>query len=53
MEGVVKEKQEAKQEYETAVKEGKKAAYGQQSEKDSDVLILKVGNIGPKERVTI
>ena len=53
MQGVVKEKEEAKQEYETAVKEGKRAAYGQQSEKDSDILILKVGNIGPNERVTI
>ena len=28
IEGVVKEKEEAKKEYEEAVKEGKKAAYG-------------------------
>lgn len=35
------------------MKEGKKAAYGEQNEKDRDMLTLKVGNIGPKERVTI
>lgn len=49
----MKEKENAKQEYEYAVKEGKKAVYGQHNEKNSDTLILIIGNIGPKERVTI
>lgn len=53
IEGVVKEKEEAKYEYEQAVKEGKKAAFGQIDENSKDVLRLKVGNVPPKESVTI
>ena len=47
IEGVVKEKEEAKKEYEEAVKEGRKAAYGEINENRKDILNLKVGNVSP------
>ncbi len=53
MEGVVKEKQIAKVEYQEAVKVGKKAAYGDIDSESKDILTLKIGNIAPKEQVKI
>ena len=53
IEGVVKEKEQAKQEYEQAAKEGRKAAYGELNADSKDILNLKVGNVPPKETVRI
>ena len=53
IEGVVKEKEEAKKEYQEAVKEGKKAAYGEINSESKDILTLNIGNIPPKEIVRI
>ncbi len=53
VEGVVKEKEEAKREYKEAVSQGKRAAIGTIDENSKDILNLKVGNIGPREEVRI
>lgn len=53
MEGIVKEKEEARQEYQQAVREGRKAAYGELDDKSKDILNLRVGNVPPKETVSI
>ena len=53
IEGRVKEKDEAKKEYKTAVEEGRKAAYGQVSEESKDIMKINIGNIPPKESVEI
>lgn len=53
IEGVVKEKEEAKKEYNEAVKQGKKAAYGELNADSKDILTLKIGNVPPKETVKI
>lgn len=53
MEGVVKEKDIAKVEYEKAVEMGKKAALGSIDSESKDILILQIGNIGPGEEVKI
>ncbi|KAF9073343.1 hypothetical protein BDP27DRAFT_1444996 [Rhodocollybia butyracea] len=51
VQGVVKEKQEAKQEYDNAVSKGFTAGLGQQEA--GDVFSISVGNIFPAETVTI
>ncbi|KAK1216972.1 hypothetical protein PQX77_020376 [Marasmius sp. AFHP31] len=51
VEGVVKEKEEAKKEYDDAVKQGYTASLGSQETKD--VFSISVGNIAPSEVVTI
>ncbi|KAL0565710.1 hypothetical protein V5O48_016313, partial [Marasmius crinis-equi] len=51
IEGVVKEKEEAKKEYQEAVKQGYTASLG--SEETKDVFSISVGNIHPSEVVTI
>jgi Ca-activated chloride channel homolog len=53
IEGVVKEKEEARKEYEEAIKEGRKAALGELDSESRDILCLKVGNVPPGETVTI
>ncbi len=44
---MVKEKEEAKVEYQKAVTEGRRAAYGEISADSKDIMNLKVGNIAP------
>ncbi|KAH8828763.1 hypothetical protein DL96DRAFT_1462502, partial [Flagelloscypha sp. PMI_526] len=51
VEGVVKEKEEAKKEYQEAVKQGYTAALG--AEDTKDVFSISVGNISAKETVVI
>ena len=51
LEGVVREKEEARQEYVTAVQEGKKASLIEQQR--PDVFTASVANIGPGETVEI
>ncbi|KAH8828760.1 hypothetical protein DL96DRAFT_1814096 [Flagelloscypha sp. PMI_526] len=51
VEGIVKEKEEAKKEYEEAVKQGYTAALG--AEDTKDVFSISVGNINAKETVVI
>ncbi|KAE9395328.1 hypothetical protein BT96DRAFT_1022000 [Gymnopus androsaceus JB14] len=51
VEGIVKEKQEAKREYDQAVNAGHTASLGQQE--TADVFSIAVGNILPSETVTI
>ena len=53
MEGIVKEKEEARVEYKQAVKQGKQAAYGEVNAESKDILTLKVGNVPPNEAVKI
>ena len=53
MYGKVKEKEAAKQEYTQAINEGKKAAYGEVDPNTKDMMILKIGNIEPQEKVEI
>ncbi|KAF5391181.1 hypothetical protein D9757_003124 [Collybiopsis confluens] len=51
VEGVVKEKEKARQEYAEALKQGKTASLG--SQETPDVFSIAVGNILPSETVTI
>ncbi|KAE9394564.1 hypothetical protein BT96DRAFT_923425 [Gymnopus androsaceus JB14] len=51
IEGIVKEKQEAKRKYDKAISAGKTASLGQQE--TADVFSIAVGNILPSETVTI
>ncbi|KAF9070048.1 von Willebrand factor type A domain-containing protein, partial [Rhodocollybia butyracea] len=51
VEGLVKEKQEAKRDYEKAISEGYTAGLGQQE--TGDVFSITVGNVSPGETVTI
>ncbi|KAE9403176.1 hypothetical protein BT96DRAFT_990430 [Gymnopus androsaceus JB14] len=51
VEGTVKEKEEAKREYDAAVKAGHTASLGRQE--TSDIFSIAVGNILPSETVTI
>ena len=53
IEGIVKEKEQAKKEYEQAIKMGKQAAYGELNSQSKDILNLKVGNVGPNQPVKI
>jgi len=47
--GVVKDKEEARKEYEDAIKEGKQASILEEDDKHSDILTLKLGNIKPDQ----
>ncbi len=49
----MKEKEEARKEYQEAVKEGKRAALGEINSESKDIMTLKVGNVGPREYVKI
>ncbi|KIK64074.1 hypothetical protein GYMLUDRAFT_83446 [Collybiopsis luxurians FD-317 M1] len=51
VDGIVKEKQEAKREYTQALQQGKTASLG--SQETADVFSIAVGNILPSETVTI
>ena len=51
--GVVKEKQQAKQEYQEAVQQGRKAAFAEIVEEVHDVMKLQLGNLGPNEKAEI
>ena len=53
VEGVVRDKEEAKTEYRRAVEEGRKAAFGEVSTQSKDIFVLRVGNIPPREEVTV
>ena len=48
IEGIVKEKEEAKKEYEKAKSEGKQAVIGTIDPMSKDVMNLEIGNIPPK-----
>lgn len=52
MEGTVKEKEQAKQEFKQAVSEGRQAAMGALTE-DPNVMKICIGNIAPSEEVRI
>ena len=47
IEGIVKDSEEAKKEYEEAVSEGKKAAIGDLDSHSKDIFNLRVGNVPP------
>ena len=47
IEGVVKEKEEAKKEYSEAVREGRKTAYGDLDKEKRNIFNTKIGNIPP------
>ena len=48
IDGVVKEKEEAKKQYQEAVSQGRKAAYGELNQDSKDIMTLKIGNAPPK-----
>lgn len=51
--GKIKEKEEAKKEYDENIKKGNMAAYSEISSEQQDLIKIKVGNIPPKKPVTI
>lgn len=51
--GIIKKKEEAKEEYDQAIKDKKVAAYAQKSEEFTDIMIVKIGNIEPMSVVDI
>jgi hypothetical protein len=51
--GVVKEKEEAKQDYEKGLREGREVAYGEIDAKSRDIMNLKIGNVPPKTTVKL
>ena len=51
--GVVKKKEEAKQEYEEGVKQGHMMGYAEIKEKTPDIMVIKLGNLPAKASVTI
>lgn len=53
IEGIVKEKEEAKKEFEQAKKEGRQAALGTLDSDSKDILNLEIGNIPPKTEFTV
>ena len=53
IEGVVKEKEEAKKEFEQAKSEGKQAVLGSIDPMSKDVMNLEIGNIPPKSDFTV
>lgn len=53
MKGQIKEKEEAKQEYEKGIQEGKTMAYTEVNSDLQDTIEVKLGNIEPKENITI
>jgi hypothetical protein len=53
VEGIVKEKEEAKKEYNEAVKQGKQAVYAEIDPNSKDIMNMEIGNVGPNEEVKI
>ena len=53
IEGVVKEKEEAKKEFEQAKSEGKQAVLGTIDPLSKDIMNLEIGNIPPKSEFTV
>lgn len=53
IEGVVKEKEQAKKEYTEAVKQGKQAAYGEIDPNSKDIMKLRIGNVAPQAEVKV
>ncbi len=51
--GVVKKKEEAKQEYEEGVKQGHMMGYAEIKERTPDIMVIKLGNLPAKASVTI
>jgi len=51
--GVIKKKEEAKEEYDKGVKEGHMMAYAQIEEKTPDIMKILLGNLPAGEKVTI
>lgn len=49
----MKEKEQAKQEYEVAMREGRQVAYGEVAEKTRDVMMVRIGNVGQGVKVKI
>lgn len=53
VEGIVKEKEQARQEYEQAKSEGRPVALGNLDVNSKDILNLEIGNIPPRTKVTV
>lgn len=53
IEGIVKEKEEAKKEFEKAKSEGKQAVIGTIDPDSKDILNLEIGNIPPQTEFTV
>ena len=53
IEGVVKEKEEAKKEYEQAKSEGRQVAMGSLDSDSKDIMKLEIGNIPPKTEFVV
>ena len=51
--GIVKEKEEAKAEYQAAKEQGRQVAFGEVCAESKDVMRLQIGNVPPMTRVTI
>jgi hypothetical protein len=51
--GVVKEKQQAKEEYQRGLREGRQVAYAEVSEKSRDIVNMRIGNVKGNEKVEI
>jgi hypothetical protein len=51
--GIIKEKQQARQEYEDAINSGKQAAYSKINKDSADIMLINVGNIKPNETIQI
>jgi Ca-activated chloride channel family protein len=53
VEGIVKEKEQARKEYEQAKSEGRPVALGNLDVNSKDILNLEIGNIPPRTKVTV
>lgn len=53
IEGLVKEKEQAKKEYKETIKKGNTAAYAELNEKVNDIMKVQVGNIPPLTEIEI
>ncbi|KRW99058.1 hypothetical protein PPERSA_11659 [Pseudocohnilembus persalinus] len=53
LKGTIKEKKQAKQEYDDAIKQGKEAAYAEIVEEVHDIMKLQLGNLGPNQQIEI
>lgn len=53
IEGKVKEKEEAKKEYEKAKREGRQAVIGTIDPRSKDIMTLEIGNIPPETEFTV
>ena len=53
IEGIIKEKQQAKEEYKDSMKEGKKAAYAEINEETGDIMKVLSGNLKPSTSIEI